>query len=235
MTTAEETRLERVIPGVGTIEFVETEKSRAYYFLAEGGQRRVRLPSVTGILSETWPTSHQMMDWLKREGGNADTLRDSGATRGKAIHKFVERYMESGDLMKFSEYPEEYLPYFEGIARFLWDHDPKPLAIERLIVHPDLRYAGRLDLIATLDGVPTLLDFKTSASGRVYSRAHVQGAGYRMADAVCGGDPVERIAIVGIGEDGEYRICETPLKEAEDMWKLVLKMYRGIQSLEKAL
>jgi hypothetical protein len=143
--------------------------------------------------------------------------------------------MQDGDLLPFSEFPEQYLPYFEGIARFLWDHDPKPIAVERLIVHPELRYAGRLDLIAAMNDIPTLMDFKTSASGRVYSRAHVQGAGYRMADERSGGDPIERIAIVGIGEDGEYRISETPLEEAEKTWKLVLKFYRQLQSLEKAI
>ena len=34
-TTGESTRLEREVPGVGTIEFVETPKKREYWLLPE--------------------------------------------------------------------------------------------------------------------------------------------------------------------------------------------------------
>jgi len=246
--TTEDVSITREIEGVGLLEFTETEKSRAYWLTHEGGKRRVRLPSVTGILESTWPSSHQLNDFFKREGLNADKIRDAAGTRGKAIHKFIERYLADGDLLPFKEFPEEYLPYFEATAQFLWDHDLEAVAVERLICHPEHRYAGRLDLIARtratcntptcpcheLQGLEVLWDFKTSASGRVYPKAFVQAEGYRMADERCGGAPIDAVAIVGIGENGEYRIVQG-VEEAKPTWMLVLEFYRQLQKLDKAL
>ncbi len=250
MTTAiqDAIRLERHVPGVGTIEFVQTPSKREYWLLPDGAERRRRMPSVTTILEATWPTSHQLKEWMKREGLNADARRDQAARRGTTIHKFIEKYLVEGDLVKFAEFPADHLPFFEATARFLWEHDPEMIASERLVCHPELQYAGRLDLIARLRSacsdskchcrslidVATLWDFKTSASGRVYSKAHAQTAAYMIADARCGSEDIERVAILGIGEDGHYEIVES-IDEAKKLWGSVLDFHRTMQRFDRAL
>lgn len=253
--TAEDVLLEREVPGIGTIIFEQKfngdggTRSRAYWLREEGATRRRRMKSVTEILKESWPTSRQLMGWMKREGAEADGKRNAAAARGTTIHKFIERYLVEGDLLPFSAFPDDYLPFFEATARFLWEHEPVLLDAERLICHPDLDYAGRLDLIATLSracgeescqcaqfvDVPTLWDFKTSASGRVYPRAHAQTAAYLMGNERCGDKSVGLVAIVGIGEDGHYEIVESPVDEARKLWASTLDFHRTMQRFERRM
>lgn len=223
-------RLERTVPGIGTIEFVETDKTRAYWFLAEGGTRRQRFPSVTGILRATWPKP-ALLEWYAKHGRETDTLLEEASKRGKAIHAFVENYMRSGELERMTAYPSEYAGYLSGIARFLWEHDPQPLVIEQLIVHPEMRYAGRLDLIATMGGKRTLLDFKTNTKGRVYTEAHVQATAYAIADERCGGDKIEDVAIVGVADDGNYDLVRGA--DATALWASALDFYGHVRRFER--
>lgn len=259
-TRPEDVRIEREIPGIGNLIFEQTHnrdgstRARDYWLLPEGAQHRRRMGSVTEILAETWPTSHQMQEWMKREGLNANNLRDAGARRGTTIHSFIERYLVEGDLLPFAEFPADYLPFFEACAHFLWEHDPELVDTERLVCHPELGYAGRLDTIMTLRrvcgeeacycapfvGVPTLWDYKTSAGGRVYLKAHAQVGAYHMADERCrsgdaGSGAIEKMAILGISENGRYTIVESPIEDSKKLWVAALDFHREMGRFERAL
>lgn len=224
----------RSIPGVGTLEFIETDKRREYWLLPEGGQRRTRLPSVTSILRDTWPKP-QLLEWYAREGVKAAGLLAAAQTRGKAVHRFLETFLSTGELLPWDVFPREFRPFLEGAARFIWTYDPKPLAVERLVCHPEFRYAGRLDLIAGIEGALTLVDYKSNPKGAVYREAHVQTQAYAMADHRCGAEPVERVLLIGLGEDGSMNPVEGNVNEARKVWASALDFYNQIKRLEKAL
>lgn len=224
---ATETRHERVIPGVGTLEAIQ-EPKREYWLLPEGGQRRRRLPSVTQIINGSIPKPG-LVKWAARLGPAYERARDQAAERGRWIHAFVEQYMQTGELLE--DEPEDCRPYLPGIAGFLWEHDPKPLAIELIVCHPELGYAGRLDLIAEIAGVATLLDFKTNAAGRVYTEAHVQNCAYRAANERCGGVEIERGLLVGIDDQGAYNMIEAV--DASKVWGASLALYGELQRFER--
>jgi hypothetical protein len=230
--TVEPIRLERFVPGIGTVEFVESERRRDYWLLPEGGERRRRMPSVTSILRRTWPKP-ALLEWYAREGRHAETLLEQASARGKAVHKFVETFMESGDLLPWDDFPSEWHGYLQGVARFLWEHQPQPLAVERLVVYPELNYAGRLDLIAAVDGAPTLLDFKSNPKGRIYDEAHVQAHAYKIADGRCGGDEIAGTLLVGIAEDGTYH--PVPGADASKIWGSILDFYKTLARFDKEL
>lgn len=227
--TVEPVRLERTIAGIGTVEFVESEKRRDYWLMPEGGERRRRMPSVTSILRGTWPKPG-LLEWYAREGRGVDTALEQASARGRAVHSFVETYMTTGDLLPWEDFPAEWHGYLQGIARFLWDRQPVPIAVERLVVHPEFGYAGRLDLIAEMDG-RTLLDFKSNPKGRVYHEAHVQTHAYAIADERCGEPPVDRIVVVGVAEDGTY--SEVPGADASKVWASVLDFYKSLARFDK--
>src|SRR5262245_20406679 len=132
--TTEPTRLERTIPGVGVLEFVESEKRREYWFRADGNTRRTRIPSVTTMFRATWPKPG-LLEWYAREGAAVDSALEQASRRGKAVHHFVEVFMSTGDILPFSDFPTEYAPYLTAVARFLWKYDPKPLAVEQLVCY----------------------------------------------------------------------------------------------------
>jgi hypothetical protein len=235
--TTEPVTLERVVPGMGTIQFEEGVRRdgktyRNYWLLKEGGTKKARLPSVTTILRGTWPKPG-LLEWYAREGAGVETALEAASARGRAVHAFVEGFMTTGDLMDFDAFPADYAPYLAGAARFLWDHDPMPLAVERLVAYPELNYAGRLDLIALMDGEPTLLDFKSNPRGRIYPEAHVQAHAYRIAENRCTKAGVEATAVVGIGEDGTYRVQRGA--DASKMWGAVLDFHKTLARFDKEL
>lgn len=55
----------------------------------------------------------------------------------------------------------------------------KPIYIEQMVYSRTHRYAGTMDLLAEVDGVVTLVDFKTGKS--IYGEAHLQNVAYQMA------------------------------------------------------
>jgi hypothetical protein len=235
--TAEPVTLERKVTGVGTIVFEEGVRKdgkpyRNYWLLKEGNTRRERVPSVTTILRATWPKPG-LLEWYAREGAGVDSALEQASARGRAVHAFVEGFMTTGDLMDFDAFPADYAPYLTAIARFLWDHDPMPLAVERLVIYPELNYAGRLDLIALMDGEPTLLDFKSNPRGHIYQEAHVQAHAYRIAENRCTGAGVEATALVGVAEDGTYRVQRGA--DASKMWGAVLDFYKTLGRFDKEL
>jgi hypothetical protein len=107
------------------------------------------------------------------------------------------------------------------------------LAVEQLVCHPELGYAGRLDLIAAMEDAPTLLDFKSNARGKVYPEAHIQTHAYAVAEKRCGGIEVAGTMLVGIGADGEYHVVRGA--DASKIWSSALDFYKTINRFEKDL
>jgi hypothetical protein len=235
--TVERVTLSREIAGVGRLDFEQTEKRRDYWLLPEGNARRVRLPSVTTILGDTW-SDRGLLEWYMREP-NARAVRDESAERGKDVHHFVETFMREGVLLPFADFAPDRRPYLQGAARFLFERNPIAVneGVERLVCHPELRYAGRLDLLAVCNDSPalTILDFKSNPQGNIYAKAHVQLLGYAVADRRCGGELIERATVVGLTEQGTYRLVETPMTEAADTWASALAHYTQIKGLLKTL
>lgn len=60
----------------------------------------------------------------------------------------------------------------------------KPLFIEQTVFSRSYRYAGTMDLLAEVNGVVTLVDFKTGKS--IYAEAHLQNVAYQQALAEMG-------------------------------------------------
>lgn len=235
---AEPVRIERDIPDVGLLEFIETHEQRAYWLTAPGAKRRTRLPSVTTILKGTWPRSAALQAWIDRQADGGAERKSDGAERGKAVHDYIERSLRTGVPAPVEHYPAEYHGYLTGAAGFLWDFDPWPApdGVERLVCHPERRYAGRLDLIADLAdrrGASTLLDFKSNPKGAIYPEAHAQTTAYVEADERCGAPRVERVLLVGISEDGEYNVVEGI--DASAVWLATLEFQAALRRHEKAV
>jgi hypothetical protein len=128
-------------------------------------------PSVTTILGKTASDASKkaLLNWgLKNPGG-----KEAAAARGTAIHAACEAYIRGLP----TEIPDDYRPYWDGLAQhldkydyFLWSE--KPLCpqwkyctgedgISRLWSH-QYGYAGCPDLVGVRNGVTILADFKTS-------------------------------------------------------------------------
>ena len=70
----------------------------------------------------------------------------------------------------------------------------EPLAVERIVYSASHGYAGTLDLLAKVEGVVTVVDFKTGKA--VYPEAFLQNVAYQMAVGELGIDQPQRGVIV---------------------------------------
>lgn len=70
----------------------------------------------------------------------------------------------------------------------------KPIAVEQVVYSSKYGYAGTLDLLAEVNGVLTVIDWKTGKA--IYGEAHLQNAAYRQAIREMGhGDPKQGIIV----------------------------------------
>jgi hypothetical protein len=130
------------------------------------------LPSVTTVLSAT--ESEKSKKGLRTWNTNNPGALEAAAARGTAIHKCCEDYIRGIPV----DCPEEYYPFWEGMAQYLdwfdvihwserplrpdWNHlrsDDKEVAYVWSTVH---EYAGCPDIIGEIGGVKVIADFKTS-------------------------------------------------------------------------
>ena len=140
-------------------------------YYRSGDRPDVFLPSVTAILGKTASEASKkaLYTWnLNNPGG-----REAAAARGTAIHAACEAYIRGQPI----ELPDEYLPYWRGLAKhldkydyFIWSEKPlRPQwkvcvseeGISRVWSH-EYKYSGCPDLIGVRNGVTILADFKTS-------------------------------------------------------------------------
>jgi genome maintenance exonuclease 1 len=87
----------------------------------------------------------------------------------------------------------------------------KPILIERIVYSKAHRYAGTLDLLARVNGVLTMIDFKCSRA--VYQEAHLQAAAYIAALADMGYREPARALIVRlpkVADDPGLEVVDVP-------------------------
>jgi genome maintenance exonuclease 1 len=127
------------------------------YYLSDRG---IRLPSVSTILNATRSREQReaLARWQERVGmEEATRITSTASRRGTGTHKQVERYL-NGEVIQCSE---GIRPYWESIKPVLQAVDQVRL-IEGAVFHYDLGYAGKVDCVASYQGIPCLCEWKTS-------------------------------------------------------------------------
>ena len=134
----------------------KTTESGRQYFTPEGNA----YPSITTILSML--SKDSIIKWRQRVGEEeANKISTRAATRGTAVHKLAEDYIDN-----VPDWNKDAMPH--NIASF---NDLKGIIDERLnnvwfqeeFLYSDrLKCAGQVDCIAEFDGELSIVDFKTS-------------------------------------------------------------------------
>lgn len=153
---------------------------------------------------EPVPSVSEVTRFMSREiyGDITQFQLDNAAERGTAVHKALEV------LDKYSEVEasEDIVPYIKAYLAFRKDHPTEWKKIEYAVCHPDKLYAGTLDRYGTVDGIPTLLDFKTTSSIDPAHR-HLYTAAQNLYRRALPDDmPVEQILILQLKKDGTYKL-----------------------------
>lgn len=119
------------------------------------------LPSVTTVLGRKLDKSG-LEAWRARVGEEeANRVSTIATRRGSAIHDLAEKYLLDRDDYTSGAMPVN-IATFETIRPVLDQRVTNVTCIEGALWSEVLHTAGRVDLIASFDDVPSIIDFKTS-------------------------------------------------------------------------
>lgn len=135
----------------------ENIEGKRHYVLPDGRKFR----SVTTVLSDKLDKT-ALIEWRKKVGEEeAQKISTQAARRGTAVHSIAERYV-----LNEEDYIRDSMPSgidsFNSLKTLLDRHVDNILGVETPLYSVALNTAGRCDLIAEFDGVPSVIDFKTS-------------------------------------------------------------------------
>lgn len=173
------------------------------------------------------------LDWLRDAGTIATAMDDAEATwfdirkragtRGTNVHeKALQALGEGHPVPLWDEMTEEEKGYAQGVVAWWMDANPRPIHTELVVADLELGVAGRLDLIAEVDGVTTLFDAKTSKY--VGAPAAVQQAGYRHLCAASGYVRPREMRLLQLGADGTHRVI--PVEATEEDFLAAVQVHR---------
>lgn len=134
----------------------ETAPDGVRHYVTPSGNR---YPSITTVLS--WDKKKTLDTWRKRVGEEQAGIKTrQGARRGSALHEAAEVFLSTGAYPDHRDNPLFY-ENFTKIVPFL-KRVSNILILEAALYSDLLRLAGRCDLVALVDGIFCVIDFKTS-------------------------------------------------------------------------
>lgn len=183
----------------------------------EGMARQIQtvlsLPEAAEDVLAGWNSGEALWDLLKREGLTWRQIRDEAGFRGADSHEILRALAEGREGRVQTGYDEAVVAWWE-------EREPAVLQCEQVVIGdwegdaymPDCRWAGRFDLrCQVVNGGQTetwLLDLKTS--GFISRSFAVQLNLYLEASQQSGFGGAERLMILQVRENGEWREVEVP-------------------------
>ena len=203
-----------------------------YYFetgetAPDGTAIKQYVPGVTTILNEL--PSPWLVGWANRlglEGIDQRKYTDAAARVGTLAHDLVERQLDGNEysLREWSEDEQERATY--SVNAFLaWrkGKELQPILVEKPLVSRTLKYGGKLDYYGYIDGLRTLLDFKTSTKIGLDHRCQVTAYDNLLIEN--GYEPPEQRILLRLGRNEELLIAEQENLKPERMpryWQIFL-------------
>jgi hypothetical protein len=192
-----------------------------------------RIPSVTTILAVGLGgySKDPLMKWAWSEGMAGRDYRESrqkAADAGTLAHAMIQRYLEGGDPYAHDEalldVSDELMTQADtAFGSFLdWrrDHELTIDEQEFPLVCPTHGFGGTPDARGTLDGVYSVLDWKSS--GGLYESYVAQVAAYHWLMTANRRGRAEQAVIVRCGKDGTFRVVTLDARQISYGWSVFL-------------
>jgi len=213
-------------------KYQEKTKQHTVYRTKDG----VRVPGTTtisGILAK--PALMKWANDLGLIGVEVGAYVDDLAQVGKLAHEMVFCHL-TGKELDTSEYSRNDIDRAENsmISYLEWSKNKKikVLLAETPIVSEEKLYGGTPDLYAEIDGIKTLVDFKTSKA--LYDDHIIQVVGGYKPLLEAFGHQVDKVTILRIGrtEDEGFE-TKTILKDQMPKYEQIFEHCRAIYNLRK--
>ena len=176
------------------------------------------LPSVTTIISATQSDEKKasLANWRQKVGENeADKIRDEAASRGTAMHQFLEFYLRNEKILDLSDEGQ----VASGMGQVIIDQGFSELkeiwGSEVTLFYPGL-YAGSTDLCGIYSGRESIIDFKQTNKPKRkewIDEYFMQLGAYAMAHDVIYNTCVDQGVILMCSKDGFFQKFTSTGKE----------------------
>ena len=172
-----------------------------------------RYPSITTVLSLL--SRDAIRAWRKRVGeAEANLISRRASTRGTKVHEIVEQYLDNEyDATKWTP---DVIASLENLKPYLHRID-KIYEQECPLYSEHLGVAGRVDCVGIFDGVPSIIDFKTSKRIKTKDKItnyFMQEAAYAIMWEERTGMPIVNLVTI-MDVDNEQPLL---FKEHRDNW-----------------
>ena len=196
-----------------------------------------RLPGVTtviGILNKPL-----LVPWANNLGLQGINVRDyvsDKADIGTLVHEMMFCDL-SGEKVDTSYYTGQQIDIaensFKKYLRWKKEHTIEPILLEEGMVSEKFQYGGTIDNYCLIDGVLTLIDYKTCKA--LYSEHFIQVSAYRQPLREYG-HKVKNCAILRVGRDEMegFEYVPIPAKKLALCWKM-FKHCLAIYKLKKQI
>lgn len=208
-------------------------KVHTVYKLADG----TKVPGATTVLGIMDKPALIHWAWkLGTEGVDYRKYRDSAADIGTLAHYMIECDLQDvkPDL---NEWSKDEIDLAENclISWYEWRkvHDIKPIFCEQPLVSEIYKFGGTIDCYAIVDGIYTILDFKTGSG--IYETHIYQVCGYAELLREHGHE-VEAVRILNIPRKESEEFTEktvTNLGPGWDVFKNCLDLYYALKAFGK--
>ena len=161
--------------------------------------------SITSLLSSQVPDS--IISWRESIGNDvADYVMRTAGRRGTRVHKLVELALSNKPLGDITDYGVLPVALFDMMQPAL-DKIDQIMALEQPLYSAELGIAGTADTVCSYDGVPSVVDYKTSSKIREDVERHmIQGAFYASAWTWQTKMPIDQVVIIMVAEDGGMQV-----------------------------
>jgi genome maintenance exonuclease 1 len=196
----------------------DSSEGRFYHF------EKKRYPSITTVLSRT-SDKKWLNEWKKNVGEDqANTIVRRAARRGSSLHLICEHYLLNYERYDLGSNPvTTYL--FNQIKEYIDNNITSVYGIELPLFSNSLNVAGTCDILCTLNGVNTIVDFKTSAKPKDKEWIEdyfLQATAYSIMAEEMYGKEFNQVCIIITTETGEPQFfIEQPLNYKDILAKRI--------------
>jgi len=207
------------------------DKTKAHTIYKDSNGNRVPgVTTVTGLLAKP-----QLIKWannLGLKGIDSSKYADALADIGTLTHYLILCHIKEELAMTLDYSPNQLDVANNCFASYLaWEktHKVEPKIVEMPLVSNEMRYGGTPDLYCLLDGVPTLIDFKTGKA--LYKEHNYQVAGYKAIIEEMG-HPVKQSRLLRIGRDDDEGFEEKIIND-DTIHKSIFMCLLGVYHLQR--
>jgi hypothetical protein len=209
------------------------EKTKAHIrYKGANGENVPGVTTILGILNK--PALVKWANNLGLQGIDSSRYRDEMADIGTLAHYLIMCHL-TGQTPDTADYSPNQLEMAENatLSYYEWakGHTIEPILVEEALVSDQYGYGGTVDLYAAVDGVKTLVDFKTGKA--LYPEMLYQLAAYKQLLQEHGYE-VGPARILRIGRDADEGFEEKVVTGLERQWA-IFNHCLGIYNLQKVI